>query len=65
MEGADGRKRGADGLSLEDFDMIENLMLHGGIERRGGFIAIHEAAQGELYTDLTAFRQCLEWYALR
>lgn len=64
-EGPDGRKRGPDSLSLEDFDMIENLMLHGGIERRGGFIAIHEAAPEELYTDLTAFRQCLEFFAGR
>lgn len=58
-EGADGRKRGPDGLSLEDFDMIENLMLHGGIERRGGHIAVHDAAADALYTDLTAFEECL------
>lgn len=58
-EGADGRKRGPDGLSLEDFDMIENLMLHGGIERRGGHIAVHDAAADALYMDLTAFEECL------
>ncbi|MFD1746932.1 nucleoside 2-deoxyribosyltransferase [Rhizobium helianthi] len=63
VEGADGRKRGPDGVSLEDFDMIDNLMLHGGIERRGGFIATHDAAADELYTDLTAFRRCLEFFA--
>lgn len=65
VEGPDGRKRGPDGLSLEDFDMIDNLMLHGGIERRGGFIAVHDAAPDALYTDLTAFRSCLDWYASR
>ncbi|MBB4953774.1 nucleoside 2-deoxyribosyltransferase [Agrobacterium vitis] len=59
-EAADGRKRGPDGLSLENFDMIENLMLHGGVERRGGPIAIHAAAPDALYTDLTAFEQCLK-----
>ncbi|MGE6743698.1 nucleoside 2-deoxyribosyltransferase [Allorhizobium pseudoryzae] len=64
-EGADGRKRGPDGMSLEDFDMIENLMLHGGIERRGGFIAIHDAAAAERYTDLTAFKTCLSALAER
>lgn len=58
-EAADGRKRGPDGMSLENFDMIENLMLHGGVERRGGPIAVHSAAPDELYTDLTAFEQCL------
>lgn len=65
VEGSDGRKRGPDGLSLEDFDMIENLMLHGGIERRGGFISVHDAAEDALYTDLTAFRACLEFFASR
>jgi nucleoside 2-deoxyribosyltransferase len=64
-EGADGRKRGPDGLSLEDFDMIENLMLHGGIERRGGHIAVHAAATDALYTDLTAFEDCLRVLAAR
>ncbi len=47
---ADGHKRGPDGLSLEDFDMIENLMLHGGVERRGGPVIAHRAAPGALYT---------------
>ena len=64
-EGADGRKRGPDGLSLEDFDMIENLMLHGGIERRGGHIAVHAAALEVLYTDLTGFEECLSVLASR
>ena len=31
VTGADGRQRGPDGLSVEDFDMNENLMLDGGI----------------------------------
>lgn len=64
-EGEDGRRRGPDGMSLEDFDMIDNLMLHGGIERRGGHIAVHAAAPDALYTDLTGFEECLRWYAER
>ncbi|MDO1581974.1 nucleoside 2-deoxyribosyltransferase [Rhizobium oryzicola] len=64
-ETADGRKRGPDGMSLENFDMIENLMLHGGVERRGGFIATHAASPEALYTDLTAFEACLKWVASR
>ena len=62
---AAGHKRGPDGLSLEDFDMFENLMLHGGIERRGGHICIHRAAEHELYTDLTGFEDCLKAVALK
>ena len=57
--GADGYQRGPDGLSLEDFDMADNLMLDGGVERRGGIVALHDAAEPELYTDLTAFEACL------
>lgn len=57
---ADGYQRGPDGLSVEDFDMIDNLMMHGGVERRGGPVAVHAAAPDELYTDLTAFEECLK-----
>ena len=56
---ADGHLRGPDGLSIEDFDMIDNLMMHGGIERRGGAVVVHDAPETERYTDLTAFRECL------
>ena len=62
-EGADGYKRGPDGLSLEDFEMADNLMLDGGVERRGGIVATHDAAPGALYTDLAAFEACLKHFA--
>jgi nucleoside 2-deoxyribosyltransferase len=62
-EGSDGYKRGPDGLSLEDFEMADNLMLDGGVERRGGVVATHNAAKGEIYTDLTAFEACLRHLA--
>jgi nucleoside 2-deoxyribosyltransferase len=62
---ADGYTRGPDGLSLENFDMIDNLMLHGGVERRGGHVAVHAAQPDALYTDLTAFEQCLKALADR
>lgn len=64
-EGADGYKRGPDGLSLEDFEMADNLMLDGGVERRGGIVATHAASPAELYTDLTAFEVCLKHLAAR
>jgi nucleoside 2-deoxyribosyltransferase len=62
---ADGHKRGPDGLSLEDFDMIENLMLHGGVERRGGPVIVHKAPAAALYSDLTGFEACLQLIAER
>lgn len=56
----DGRKRAPDGTMLEDFEMIENLMLHGGVERRGGPVCAHAAEPDRLWTDFTAFEQCLK-----
>lgn len=63
--GADNRQRGPDGLSLEDFNMVENLMLDGGVERRGGVVVRHAAADAERYTDTTAFEECLRLLANR
>ncbi len=54
-----GRYRGADGLSIENFDMADNLMLHGGIIRRGGAVVVGNAPADALYTDLAAFKECL------
>jgi nucleoside 2-deoxyribosyltransferase len=56
---ATGRPRGADGLSVEDFEMIDNLMLQGGVERRGGVVIVGDAAPETLYTDLAAFERVL------
>lgn len=59
-EAADGYRRGPDGLAVEDFEMIDNLMMHGGVERRGGPVVVHQAAADALYTDLTGFETCLK-----
>ncbi|WEX77021.1 nucleoside 2-deoxyribosyltransferase [Sinorhizobium numidicum] len=56
---AEGHLRDPDGLSIENFGLIDNLMLHAGIERRGGSVVIGNAAADALYTDLTAFKECL------
>lgn len=62
---ADGRLRGPDGLSVEDFEMNENLMLDGGIAVRGGVWITHDAPPDALYSDLTAFKQILAIAAKR
>ena len=61
----DGRLRGPDGCLIEDVDMIDNLMLQGGVERRGGEVVVHAAAPGEELTDTTAFETCLRLLARR
>lgn len=58
--GEDGRHRGPDGLSLENFDMTDNLMLDGGIAARGGAIITQEVPPDRLFLDLTAFETCLK-----
>lgn len=55
-----GTPRAPDGMSVEDFDMVDNLMMHGGIENRGGVVVVGNAAPDRMMTDLTAFRQVLE-----
>jgi nucleoside 2-deoxyribosyltransferase len=59
--GEDGRHRGPDGISLEDFEMSDNLMLDGGLATYGGgFYAPSETVAPEaLYTDMTAYRKTL------
>jgi len=57
---ANGRLRGSDGLAVEDVDMVDNLMMQGGIERRGGQVVVHAAAPEHLYTDTTGFEVCLK-----
>ena len=54
-----GHERGPDGLALENFGMVENLMLDGGIEARGGVVVVGNAPPDALYTDLTAFERVL------
>jgi nucleoside 2-deoxyribosyltransferase len=60
---AEGHTRGNDGMSLENFDMAENLMLDGGIIRRGGTFVVGNAAPNEIYTDTAAFEKCLKLLA--
>lgn len=57
---AEGEARGPDGLLVEDFDMIDNLMMHGGVENRSGLMEVHQAAEGEMFTDMTGYRRVLE-----
>lgn len=54
-----GLPRGPDGMLIEDLGMIDNLMMHGGVVRRGGTVVVGHAAPGEEFTDLSAFRQIL------
>ena len=54
-----GRVRGPDGLAMENYDMMDNLMLPGGIAQRGGSVVIGNAPADAIDTDTEAFEECL------
>ncbi|HLN23719.1 MAG TPA: nucleoside 2-deoxyribosyltransferase [Patescibacteria group bacterium] len=54
---ADGMLADSQGLAIEEFDMVDNLMLHGALEE--GELFLHAAAPGMEFTDLTAFEDCV------
>lgn len=64
ITGLDGRNRGHDGLSIENFDMVDNLMVDGGIDSCGGSIVRGNVAPEERYTNMRAFKECLKMVAL-
>lgn len=48
------------GTEIEDFDLLDNLMIPLGIEQSGGKFVVHEVADEEfLYRDLTAFEKAV------
>lgn len=62
---ADGRLRGPDGISVEDFEMNENLMLDGAIAARGGAWVTQDTPEATRYADTTAFEAVLRIAAER
>lgn len=57
---ADGRLADPYGMEVENFDLVDNLMIDGGIIASGGFIVCEDAREAERYTSLSAFRRCVE-----
>lgn len=54
----DGQLADGQGLAVEDFDMFDNLMLHGALAE--GDLFLHQAEAGRDFTDLTAFEECVQ-----
>jgi nucleoside 2-deoxyribosyltransferase len=59
-QGADGVWRDADGLTLEDFGMHDNLMIDGAILSSGGMLFAREIPRASRWTDLSVFEMCVE-----
>lgn len=58
-----GEHRGPDGLSLENFDMFDNLMLHGAAAGAGGILVVARdgapLSPDRLARDTDSFAECL------
>lgn len=57
--GADGDLADDCGMTIEPFGLRENLMLECAIAASGAEIAVHGADEERLFTDLTAFEECV------
>jgi nucleoside 2-deoxyribosyltransferase len=56
---AEGVWEDEDGLSLEDFDLYDNLMIDGGITAASGVLMTREVAPDALWYDLGAFEDAV------
>lgn len=56
---AEGRWRDAAAMAVEDFGLADNLMIDGGIHEAGGLLVRRDVAEGEKWSDLTAFAECV------
>lgn len=56
---ASGVLEDPDGLEVESFDLLDNLMMHGAILASGGEMQAGEAAPSGRYVALDAFERCL------
>ena len=57
--GADGFRRDADGMVIEQFDLFDNLMIEAGILGSGGVLVVEEIPPAQRWTDLTVFERCV------
>jgi nucleoside 2-deoxyribosyltransferase len=55
----DGKLRDTNEMVVEEWGLIDNLMLDGCISKSGGVFVIENARKDEVYTDLSGFRKCL------
>lgn len=56
---ADGVLLDDRGMSIEPFELRDNLMLEGAVAASGVQIAAHAADEDRLFTDLAAFEECV------
>jgi nucleoside 2-deoxyribosyltransferase len=56
----EGQHFARDGMSVEDFDLLDNLMIDEGVRAQGFDIIARDVDASRRYTDLGAFEECLQ-----
>jgi nucleoside 2-deoxyribosyltransferase len=59
-ERAGGGLEDADGMQIEDFDCVDNLMLDGAVEASGTKIVVNVVPADRRFVDLAGFETCLK-----
>jgi nucleoside 2-deoxyribosyltransferase len=59
-ERAGGGLEDADGMQIEDFDCVDNLMLDGAVEASGTKIVVNAVPADRRFVDLAGFETCLK-----
>lgn len=54
-----GCLRDSHGMAIEEWELMDNLMLEGGIHASGGTLVLEEAPEGEEFTYLGGFEKCV------
>jgi nucleoside 2-deoxyribosyltransferase len=57
--GADGFRRDANGMSIEQFGLFDNLMIEAGVLSSGGLLVVEEIPAAQRWTDLSVFERCV------
>jgi nucleoside 2-deoxyribosyltransferase len=65
VERRDGRLVDADGLTVEDFGLADNLMMIHALERYGRALVVPRQTPADIWRDLTAFESCVRMAAER
>jgi len=55
----DGVWRDGEGMALESFGCLDNLMIDGAVAASGGVLEVAELASGARWTDLALFERCV------
>ena len=60
MRDETGALRDKNNMAVEEWGLVDNLMLHGGIQSSGGQLVVEKAPQSELFTNMLGFEKCLQ-----